>query len=157
MRMAGSLSDDDASIIEKGRDRSRPSFFCVPRLSEAALLTAQRKLEDAKRVYENIVATYPNSIAAQEAREDMRYLNALPPAGAPPPTPTPAPVPAVAPATSAPAVPVVVPAPVATPAASAAPTPAAMPAASVAPVPAASASPEVPTPAATRASTPAAQ
>ena len=80
-------------------------------MAEATLLKSQRKIEDARRVYENLVTAYSNSDVAAQAKEELRYLNALPPVNAPAPTPVPV-------ASVAPAVPVA-------PVVPAAPTPAA--------------------------------
>ena len=94
-------------------------------LEEATLLKSQRKLEDARRVYENVVASYGNSIEANQARQELTYLNSLPPLNAPAPTPVPAPAPVAS----------VAPVPPAAPAASAAPTPVESPTASPAVAP----------------------
>ncbi len=126
---------DEARAVYQQVATSYANDYAAPlaRISEATLLTSQRKLEDARHVYENIIATYPNSVGALEAKEEMRYLNALPAAGAPPPTPMPSPTPAAS----------VVPVPVLGPTVPAAPgvapvptavvTPAASPAASMSP------------------------
>ncbi len=89
-------------------------------LEEATLLKSQRKLEDARRVYENVVASYGNSIEANQARQELSYLNSLPPLGAPAPTPVPAPTPLASVAPRPPAAPIasVAPVPAETPAAS---------------------------------------
>ena len=127
---------DEARAIYQQVATSYAGDYAAPlaRLSEATLLTSQRKIEEARHVYENIIATYPNSVGAVVAKQEMRYLNALPAVGAPPPTPTP--VPSAAPAVSVPMVPAVVPAPSVAPTPVVVPT--AAPAASVAPVPTAS-------------------
>ncbi len=91
---------DEARAVYQQVSTSHAGDYVAPlaRVSEATLLTAQRKLEDARHVYENIIATYPNSVGKLLAEREMRYLNSLPAAGAPPPTPTAsvAPVPAAA-------------------------------------------------------------
>ena len=84
-------------------------------LEEATLLKSQRKLEDARRVYENVVASYGNTNEANQARQELSFLNSLPPLGAPAPAPAPTPPVSVAPA------------PPDSPTASAAPTPTASP------------------------------
>ncbi len=122
---------DEARTVYQQVATTYANDYAAPlaRIDEATLLVSQRKLDEARRVYENIIATYPNSVGALEAKEEMRYLNALPALGAPPPTPMPSPTPAAS----------VAPVPVtpATPAASVAPAPVApaTPAASVVPVP----------------------
>ncbi len=126
---------DEARAIYQQVATSYANDYAAPlaRISEATLLTSQRKLDDARHVYENIIATYPNSVGALEAKEEMRYLNAVPAVGAPPPTPVPSPTPAAS------VVPVPVPGPTISAAPSAAPvpttvvTPAASPAASMSP------------------------
>ena len=119
---------DEARTVYQQVATSYAGDFAAPmaRISEAGLLTAQRKLDDARHIYENIIATYPNSVSAIQAKEEMRYLNALPALGAPPPTPAPSPTPAVS------VSPLAVPMSSAAPAAPVAPMPA------VAPTPAAS-------------------
>ena len=125
---------DEARSIYQNVATGYPSDYAAPlaRMSEATLLKSQHKLEDARHVYENVIASYPNSIAKLQAEQELRFLNALPPAGAPPPTPVPSPIPAASVAPT----PAVAPGSAASPAASVSPTPA--PVASPAVSPAAS-------------------
>ena len=112
---------DEARAIYQQVASSYATDYAAPmaRISEAALLKSQRKFEDARRVYDNVIATYPNSVGAIQAKDELRYLNALPPLGAPAPTPSPSP----APIPSAAPTPVTVPLAPPTPAASVVPTP----------------------------------
>jgi tetratricopeptide (TPR) repeat protein len=92
--------NDQARALDQRAATSFPGNFAAPlaRLNEAALLKAEHKPEEARRVYENIMASVPNTDAAQQAAEELRFLHVMP-AGPgvalEPGASTPAPVPAV--------------------------------------------------------------
>lgn len=86
---------DEARAVYQQVTSAHANDYTAPLalISEAALLKSQRKLEDARRAYETVVSSYPNSMAATQAKEELRFLNALPPLGAQPPAPAATPLP----------------------------------------------------------------
>lgn len=109
--LAAQSKPDEARTAYQQVSSAHANDYTAPMalMGEAGLLKSQRKLEDARRVYENVVASYSSSVAASQAKEELRYLNSLPPLNAPAPTPVPSVVPAapaapVAPANATPSV-----------------------------------------------------
>ena len=115
---------DEARTIYEQVANTYANDYVAPAalVAEAMLFKSQRKLDDARRIFENVAASYPNSGESLQAKQELRYLNSVPPLNAPAPTPTPvaAVAPSVAPAASVVPVPTV--APTAAPSASAQPS-----------------------------------
>ena len=161
--------NDEARSVYQRAATSYQSSFAAPmaQLAEAALLKAEHKPEDARRVYENLMASSPNTDAARQAASELRFLRVMPADPGSTPLPGAMPSPSAAAATAAPVavgpkpgVPLPPPAATALPGAPTAPTtpaasatvpasvapgvvpvPANTPAAAAAPAPSASASP----------------
>jgi tetratricopeptide (TPR) repeat protein len=98
-------NDEARSMYQRAGTSYMNSFAAsLARLDEAALLKADHKPEEARRVYENIMASDAGSDAAREAAEELRFLRIMPSAPGsallPGAVETPAPVVPAAPAAS---------------------------------------------------------
>ena len=91
--------DGALGLFQQAADRYSKSYSApLALLGKAELLRVMGKTDDAKRAYENLIATFPGSIAAQQAQGALRFLRAPVSAGAPAVAPvassSPAPTPA---------------------------------------------------------------
>ena len=81
--------NDEARGLYQRAATSFQNSFASPmaRLDEASLLKSEHKPEDARRVYENIMASSPNTDAARQATSELRFLRVMPSAAGSTPLP----------------------------------------------------------------------
>jgi tetratricopeptide (TPR) repeat protein len=97
LEIAGKLDEALAGYQRLAAPGSRGAFAPLALLGEARVLTAQGKLDDARKALENLEQQYPNSPFFSEANQwlgEIKNPEGIKTGGSPRPTPPPAPAPA---------------------------------------------------------------